>query len=297
MTLRGVARAAYRSLPGKQPVYEVLRRVLSLPEPLYRHLHFEGAFRVRGAGGGFRMLHPGSQLENELFWSGLDGWEPEAVAVWVALAGEASCVLDVGAHSGLFAFVAWQANPAATVVAFEPVSEVFGRLETNNRLNGDPIRCVRAAASDTSGSAVLHQPTGPSPLSASLKEGFLPGVSVRAETVRTVTLDGFAEAEALRPDLIKLDVEGHEPAALAGARRVMEAYRPAMLVEVLDPPAAEAVEAAVRGLAYDAFDLVPDGESTRLDRPWRPGTKGNLLLLPRGRSLPSVSRPDPAAVR
>jgi hypothetical protein len=43
--------------------------------------------------------------------------------------------------------------------------------------------------------------------------------------VDVVTLDGFCEREGLRPDFVKIDVEGAELVVLRGARRTIEVTR------------------------------------------------------------------------
>ena len=44
--MRKIARKLYRAIPFKQPAYETLRRFLAVPEPIYRHLHFQGVIDV-----------------------------------------------------------------------------------------------------------------------------------------------------------------------------------------------------------------------------------------------------------
>ena len=277
--LRSALRGVYAAIPGKAVLFEVLRRAAPVPERVYRHLHFEGVFRVRGPGGGFLMQHRGNQLENEVFWSGLSGgWESETIAVWRDLAADARCVFDIGAHSGLFALVAAEANPDASVVAFEPVAPVFDRLRENARLNGDRVRCVRAAVSDREGVVSLFTPEGDSPLSASLEAGFLVDHPKTVEEVACVTLDRFVEREGLVPDLVKIDVEGHEPGVLRGMTETLRRHRPPLVVEVLTSGTAEALGSVLSPLGYRAYDIVPGGEVRPLDDAWRPASAGNLLL-------------------
>jgi hypothetical protein len=60
--------------------------------------------------------------------------------------------------------------------------------------------------------------------------------------------DVLAEA----PDIIKIDVEGMEPAVLEGARGVLARHRPAVYVETLDDAAFAAVAAILGPLGYRA---------------------------------------------
>src|SRR3954466_14430559 len=98
--MRKIARKLYRAIPLKQPAFELLRRVARVPEPLYRHLHFEGVIDVPVDGASFRMRHHGTQIENEVFWSGRFGrWEGASLRAWVAAARNARTIADVGANT------------------------------------------------------------------------------------------------------------------------------------------------------------------------------------------------------
>jgi hypothetical protein len=49
--------------------------------------------------------------------------------------------------------------------------------------------------------------------------------------VEVTTLDAFFAMHARGPDFLKIDVEGHEQALLAGAQKTLEAHRPTVLIE------------------------------------------------------------------
>jgi hypothetical protein len=49
--------------------------------------------------------------------------------------------------------------------------------------------------------------------------------------VEVTTLDAFFDEHERAPNFLKIDVEGHELAVLNGARRLLEQYRPTILVE------------------------------------------------------------------
>ena len=53
------------------------------------------------------MNHFGLELENELFWAGLEGgWEKTSMSLWIKLVKASVVVLDIGANTGLNALVA-----------------------------------------------------------------------------------------------------------------------------------------------------------------------------------------------
>lgn len=125
--MRNIARRLYRALPFKRPVFELVRQLVRLPEPLYRHLHFEGVIDVPVNGGSFRMAHHGTQIENEVFWSGLYGrWEGPSLRMWVRAARDAAAILDVGSNAGLYTLTAKAVMPHASVAAIEPVERFSG---------------------------------------------------------------------------------------------------------------------------------------------------------------------------
>lgn len=162
--------------------------------------------------------------------SGRGPFEPDTLAHWrtICLAdGPSSCVLDVGAYTGLFSIVA--AKAGCEVIAVEPHEKALHRMRHNLRHNGvqDDVVVVEAAASAFRGDGRLEiggtERLGISSTSK-LREG---------EGVTVCTLDDIVRAIATAPvRAIKIDVEGHELAALTGATEILERDHPALLIEV-----------------------------------------------------------------
>lgn len=151
-----------------------------------------------------------------------------------ALPGET--VVDGGAFDGRTSLdFALQAS-GGRVHAFEPDpanrERVALRLESA-RNSGDPRKAAAAASIVVAPQALydreatLHFSAGKKG-SSSLKPGTETGIEVEA-----LPLDVYATRHDLqRVDLISLDVEGAEPAALAGMRRVIERFRPKLQVSI-----------------------------------------------------------------
>ena len=178
-----------------------------------------------------------------------------------AVARNPGVVIDIGANTGFYACLAFLASPKARVLAFEPyraVFEVLGRNIAANKARGR-IEPVPLALSSGRGLASLYVPTqehGLMETSASLEQSFKETHS-EAQSVETVTLDSFLAAHPCaneRVTLIKMDVEGHETAVLAGARRTIARWRPLLFIEVLPPADAAAL---TRFLAEDDYVDVP----------------------------------------
>jgi FkbM family methyltransferase len=137
---------------------------------------------------------------------------------------EGAVVLDVGANKGLWsrALLAGAGQRLARLVAFEPSQHNWAEIEAI----ADPrLMLIRAAVSDQAGSAVLHMDEAGSGL-ASLLNRDLDHVGLafgQREEVKTIRLDSICDELGIgRIDFLKLDIEGHELAALRGAEALLK---------------------------------------------------------------------------
>ncbi len=250
-----IIRGVYGMLPFKQPLFTWLRRHWKPNEYWAERLWFRGPFDVEVAPGrGFRMHSHGQQLENLVFWHGLFGdWEPVSMRTWARACEGRGVVLDIGANTGLFALVAKTMAPDAQVHCFEPMPMVRARLERNNALNGGGLRVHAAALSEREGRANLHLDAGDHGYLASLQ--LTPHFSGRTVEVPIRRLDQVLAEEGIsRVDLMKIDVEHHEPAVLRGMGHYLR-QRPTILIEVLDEEAASGIEDAIAGLGFLRFQV------------------------------------------
>lgn len=162
----------------------------------------------------------------------LGHFEPDETAFVRSFIKPGMNVVDVGGNIGYFTtmFAAMVGN-SGSVTAFEPVTETWRRLTAAVRRNNldHIVQVHKAAASSESGtcdvSYELH----------SLNMG---GVHLNihgdaphavVETVETVRLDDILVGKPI--DFIKMDVEGAEGLALAGAGNLIARNRPTMMVE------------------------------------------------------------------
>jgi FkbM family methyltransferase len=146
------------------------------------------------------------------------------------------------------------------VIAFEPVKRVCDRLRTNAGLNGNRIIVEHVAVSDHDGVAMLHDTEDEHVYSASLDYQMLGSTYSRSYEVPTISLDSYCAAHGVgRVDLVKIDVERHEPAVFRGFRRMLEESRPTVLVEILDAEIGKAVAEQISGLGYVVYELHEQG--------------------------------------
>ncbi len=137
------------------------------------------------------------------------------------LVGPGARVFDIGAHLGdrTGSFL----RLGASVVALEPQPHVFRALRLLYRKSADAV-LLPVAAGARQGEQVLHLNLR-NPTVSTLNTGFItaaagaPGwqdqVWEDSVTVPVTTLDALI-ARYGRPDFVKIDVEGHEPAVLQG---------------------------------------------------------------------------------
>ncbi|GHU37749.1 hypothetical protein AGMMS50256_36100 [Betaproteobacteria bacterium] len=136
--------------------------------------------------------------------------------------------LDVGANIGNHAFVI--ADYSKRVIAFEPISFIFEVLKANIGQNdASHVEAVNAGLSDKAGEIEIFIPDNGNLGSSSLEmaEG-------EGERLKIKTLVGDCYLVQLQPgeiDFIKMDVEGHEVAALCGLKNTIEQYQPLLLLE------------------------------------------------------------------
>ena len=135
-------------------------------------------------------------------------------------------VIDVGAHLGTFTRIALLRG-ARQVIAVEPDpvnSACFARTFAAEIKEGR-VRLMVAAAWHSPGS-LTFEPGGAS------QTGHVGGAqSTRSVAVRAVTLDEMAgELRLDRVDFIKMDIEGAERHALAGARHLLAVNKPRLAI-------------------------------------------------------------------
>jgi FkbM family methyltransferase len=147
-------------------------------------------------------------------------WNPDEYRAFHASVRPGAVVFDVGANIGAYAllFAQW-VGPRGRVFAFEPSPPSRTGLERHLQLNDveDRVEIVPAAVCDRSGHATFHLDRfgGMSGLHTS------PDLAPTALNVETTTLDRFCEERGVKPDVVKIDVEGAELEVLRGARSTL----------------------------------------------------------------------------
>lgn len=171
------------------------------------------------------------------------------------------CVVDAGANIGyLTALLARWAGPQGVVHSIEPVPETYEVLARAVRALGlRQVRLHACAVSDADSEGLMEIPTYRDGAENFYESRVVAGASGRRSVrVALRKLDGLLAGDLDRVAFAKIDVEGHELAALRGAAGLLARSRPALLIEVSgDPDAAggpaSELFALLAALGYGAF--------------------------------------------
>lgn len=152
-------------------------------------------------------------------------------------------VVDVGANAGFYTLAFSRlVGPAGKVLAIEPLDANLVFLCDHLTLNRvENVSVMRGAVSDRVGEA--HFAIGENRAVGRLADS-------GSITVPTITLDSLGLEP---PDLVKIDIEGGELAALRGARGWIQAKRTLWLVALDDPANADACRAELAGYHIEEF--------------------------------------------
>jgi FkbM family methyltransferase len=203
-------------------------------------------------------------------------------------------VFDGGAHVGNYTQMVLDARPGATIHTFEPAPDSYEALIERFPSGVTLHNC---GLSDREGEGTFYADEAQSQSASILPQerqhfenhgGFHPVGTVKLRTIDAVCSEYGIE----RIDLLKLDVEGAELAALRGARRMLEERRIGLIQFEYGMPARSA-----RVYLWDFFALLDGWEIHRIvadgtvpisyeDR-WEIMWSANYLAMPRDGTAPA----------
>lgn len=148
-------------------------------------------------------------------------WRSPAMAreldCFIEYAKDKKCFWDIGAFDGIFSLVFAKLNPKGLVHAIEPSHEPQCRLRYNTH-NAGNIECYKVAFSDFNGTIRMSREWE----HLAVAEG-------GTEEILCYTGDSFSED---KPDIIKIDVEGHELRVLKGLEQTIFEKKPIIFLEL-----------------------------------------------------------------
>jgi len=166
--------------------------------------------------------------------------------------------IDVGGNHGAYAY--FLQSLCDQLIVIEPNPTLAKKLQRSLRKN---IQIKQLAVSNAKGQVQLRLPvskgkdlTGLATIEASNTLASME--SVELIEVRTTTLDDVATQNV---GFIKIDVEGHELAALQGATRLLSESKPTLLIEAEErhrPHAVKSITEFLSPYGYEGFYYIED---------------------------------------
>ena len=248
--------------PFKKLFCIILRLLNIANNKLYKDINFNGKFKVSIGKKKFIMYHFGDTISKHTFWNGLfETWENDTGWIWKELCEVSSTIFDVGANTGVYSLVAKTINKDAQVFAFEPSIDTFKQLQKNNQINNYDIVCEKIALSNKSENQIFYDTPFQNQTSASLSpkklknwEGYKG--KIKEYNVSCLKLDDFIIQNNIDAiDLIKIDVEMHEPEVIEGFKVYLKKFKPIIIIEVLETSVAEKLNSLFNLKEYLIFHL------------------------------------------
>jgi FkbM family methyltransferase len=159
-------------------------------------------------------------IQRMIYLGAYERWETRVIRRYLR---PGMCFLDVGANVGYFTLLAARAvGRGGTVFAIEPSSYAAERLGRTLAENGiGVVRLERIGLGRVSEEVTLYDPLPDNHTPTMLGD---PNAAGKRVVVRRLD-DCLSEWGVERADLLKLDVEGYEPAVLDGASASLAAGR------------------------------------------------------------------------
>lgn len=208
-----------------------------------------------------------------LLRSGAMNYEPEIRRLLAERLSGGGSYVDVGANLGLHALFARSLVGAnGRIVAVEPDPQSMFYLLKNISPYENVLPCAIAIGDQSRLSTINLDLATARTTSLGDATWAIDKSSRRTLFCAEATIDQLLEAADIKPDVIKIDIEGHEIMALSGMRAVARVARPLIIIEVRREHLQDA-EAWATQSSYLLLDALTDK---------KPGVNysGNLVLRP-----------------
>jgi FkbM family methyltransferase len=150
-----------------------------------------------------------------------------------------SCVIDIGANIGYYSLLAASRCPQGKVLSFEPDKQNFQLLKTSIVYNGfeQIIQAYNLAVSDTNKSIMIadlgttvNSGARVTSINEDLLKSLVADKDASLNKIEAVQLDSFVIANKV--DIVKIDIEGHEPYAVRGMLNILKRDQPVIFAEL-----------------------------------------------------------------
>ncbi len=233
------------------------------------------------------------EVQNAIWWNGANYERKESKFIRRYLK-PGMVFFDVGSNVGYYTLLAAPiVGQHGKVHAFEPVSEqhadLRANLERNQLQNVVPERLI---VTDRTGTMEINLGSEDNAGTASVNLVYR--ADHPTERVDCTTLDGYLRERGVKQlDVLKIDVEGHEPHVLRGMTETLRTLRPLLLVEVRGEmleevgSSREELFAQIAAHSYVPYALTRGG----WPRPMAIPADGNLIVFSPDAKLHEKHRP------
>jgi FkbM family methyltransferase len=141
------------------------------------------------------------------------------------LRGKISQAIDVGANHGDYIGLVKKYNPDARIIAVEAVPEFARKIKKTF----PEVELIQSAASNISGQKLIIYQKGnganADPSRGNESKPF------KQHNISTVTIDEISLERDIKPDLIKIDTDGHDLKVLEGSFSTLQKHSPIVQIE------------------------------------------------------------------
>ncbi|HEY5464524.1 MAG TPA: FkbM family methyltransferase [Hanamia sp.] len=257
--MKKIIKNIYKRIPLKRELFSFFKKIWSPPESVYQHLYFNGIIKVKvNDVQNFKMMHYGYPIENDLFWKGLYGsWEKQSIKLWTDLSKKSKVIFDIGANTGVYSMVAKAVNPNAVVHAFEPFEAIYKKMVHNAGINDFQIHTNCKAVSNYTGDGVIYTEDADFAYSVTVNKNLWvkDGEPIKLN-IKTITLKEYIKQNNITSiDLMKIDVETHEPEVMEGFEPYFKQFKPILLIEILNDEIAKKLSSYFDPKAYGFYNI------------------------------------------
>ena len=187
-------------------------------------------YKKRLPGNFYMLLNPTEHIQQQLFWYGY--YEKELGELLKKIVRPGDVFLDLGANIGYFSLLVANNSPAIKIISFEPVADLFQKMNDNISLNNiKNISTINAAVGEINEEKELYIAAPDNLGMSSFKQP--QNYAGKKEKVKLVAIDDWFKTSGLsKIDIVKLDIEGSEFAALNGMKEVIQKQKPVLIAEV-----------------------------------------------------------------
>mgnify|MGYP000129470134 CR=1 FL=1 len=92
--LKLFVKTVYSLIPFKKYLFLLVKSIYTPSQNVYQHLTFKGIFKVFSGTNSFKIINTETIIENQLFWKGLEGFEPESLKLWARMSKNADVIFS-----------------------------------------------------------------------------------------------------------------------------------------------------------------------------------------------------------